>query len=1240
MNRFRNKKKGKDGVEVESSSMSLKGFLRGKKVQEEEVKEEVDITTALPSHDEFRTSLLMTGLSARFSMLREQDDPSTKIGKASDDSVLFPKHSSRLLDHGFSGDLNDIAEVESLRAPRGGRLDTDDTSSTKGSIMSRGKPTDGNNLFGGRQKIVVGNRTLYENDVSTSAFQKWRREERERVRRLEADEPDDSQDASAEPRPRPSEDGSAVSRSESSAFVDYNLKRATSSTTSSSQARNSTAATSVNSQPAVSSKDWQSQPSAAGSTNSGTSLDRSVTRTRRLYEQALNQDMHDHQSTALSRIDTLTGKRSFTTRSPDLSSATTVSSSGFTPLNERRAMLTKASAPNLRTTNSPATAPPSAVTEVDSKVSSLAETRSNLIGTPPLSPPISEAGEYSALAIQPNDRGKATALGVFQKPAQPYDESKYAQRQLQLQQGRETPTNRTRAESGATGRSRSSSASERQKFAPKLELSIHTESSQQGFSSRALLDGSEAEDERAPDEVHPAFRQTALPTPQSFTSRASTEPSPVFEKPELPSMLSQHESPEESPLLSPPSGSGLGGMVRQHMRSESSTSSIYVAPQSAGVDARFLPDARDSSVLGTMISGLRASTLEDSAWNPYGDDSRTRDTSLPVGENMGKLKEEDSAEKGHESKPSKDEDNDFANQLANARRRVQERLVSSYAESESSRPTSPLPAVESPNEQPPKFGLLRGKSSRGSLVDRNREASGGPKPLKLLGLGSVTMSTSPGPTKQTFDDAGLPPMKEEEPESSSGRISESTDSGARRSDEREAADAASTRSNDREDGNVHPGLRAFRNARRELQKRKELETLSRHQGSNQPTGRPSAEDYRMNDGDAGSRAASRERGPPPRSYYQRRDPSEDSRRSVASRSPPRGERDRSGSEASNGRAGSRPPPPRLRTNSSAYDMSGQGPMSAGPMLRQPMARSPGLPGTDIRRSPIMPPQPYPGSSPSNRFERSGSSGNIRMQSERSNLDLTSSGSPMSSSVNGLPSSPRLGGPRSGSSPMTPGGGNPRRPSAPPPPPPGGLSNMTGNTTISTLNESMKKVVNKRDISDPTFIMSTSRIPTVSLQDGEAGQRSRNNSKSSSNGGEYGAPALPPVNPRRATRMNGFLGRKYSDPEDPDVRTESFARSTPALPIPSNGTDSDARSAFSVSDDEDDKPLSRWRLRKQTSEAQGANKALTPSAIPNPFSAPRDTRGFAAAGPPASRHLVTPMARPSTISKGPYGGGMI
>src|SRR5438045_144129 len=204
MNRFRTKKKGKDGAYIgdrsESPALpalkSSKTFRLGRKnAQEPGRKVEIDITNALPSSDDFRTSLLMSGLSARFSMLREQDDPHSKIGKASDDSVLFPKRQSRLNDFGFVPGLSDIAEVSSIRAPfASNRVDSfhsaDINYEEGGGIMSRAKPGEGNNLFGGRQKIYkipvgangvkgMAGRALYDDDVSLSAFQKLRQRERE-----------------------------------------------------------------------------------------------------------------------------------------------------------------------------------------------------------------------------------------------------------------------------------------------------------------------------------------------------------------------------------------------------------------------------------------------------------------------------------------------------------------------------------------------------------------------------------------------------------------------------------------------------------------------------------------------------------------------------------------------------------------------------------------------------------------------------------------------------------------------------------------------------------------------------------------------------------------------------------------------------------------------------------------------------------------------------------------------------
>lgn len=309
----------------------------------------------------------MTGLSARFSMLREQDDPNTKIGKASDDSVLFPKRQSKMDLASFHG-LGDIAEVESIKATppfaRMGSYHSDDADSLKGSsVMSRAKPTEGNNLFGGRQKIYkipasasssrtvdggMGGRALYDDDVAQSAFQKWRRAEKERE--LSHDEPDES-DAHEDQRNSSTE--LDPPRSESPTFSSYSQKRETSSTLSSvpSIARHSSAATSItSSQPAPSLKDWQ-PPSAH---NSGP--ERSVTRTRRLYETGFfNQDAQESGTGNLPRIDTLSRQRPFGTRTPELSQQP--SSLTFADrLSGERKLLAKGSAPNLRSMSPPASA--------------------------------------------------------------------------------------------------------------------------------------------------------------------------------------------------------------------------------------------------------------------------------------------------------------------------------------------------------------------------------------------------------------------------------------------------------------------------------------------------------------------------------------------------------------------------------------------------------------------------------------------------------------------------------------------------------------------------------------------------------------------------------------------------------------------------------------------------------------------------------------------------------------------
>ncbi|RFU73911.1 hypothetical protein TARUN_8340, partial [Trichoderma arundinaceum] len=449
MNVFRNKKKGKDEAEsarpsMESESSGPFRMFGKKKGQSEDVKPDLDISTALPPTDDFRTSLLMTGLSARFSMLREQDDPTTKMGKASDDSVLFPRGQSKFTDFGLGGGLQDIAEVESIRTPSISRLDgfnIDDASSTTGSVMNRAKPVDGNNLFGGRQKVYrlpaggsgmakdgnMSSRTLYDDDVGMSAFQRWRLAEKEKQASGEG-EPDAAYpEPESEPQPEPEQESQSELLSEPQS--EMSRRRETSSTVSSVAARYSTA-TSVTSQGAPSIRDSQFTSSTSSS-----SAERSVTRTRRLYEQGLSRELFDQQSSAMSRMDNLSKGRPFASATPDVASPT-ASLFGDRIL-ERRPILAKASAPNLRSFTPPvASSAMASPAEISGKFPGAASSKSNF-GVPPISPPMSEPEDHPMLSIQPNDRGKATAMGVFERPAERYDDSTYAQRPLQLQQGRE-----------------------------------------------------------------------------------------------------------------------------------------------------------------------------------------------------------------------------------------------------------------------------------------------------------------------------------------------------------------------------------------------------------------------------------------------------------------------------------------------------------------------------------------------------------------------------------------------------------------------------------------------------------------------------------------------------------------------------------------------------------------------------------------------------------------------------------
>lgn len=452
MNPFRQRRKAKEvggdggGGGAGGGSvpyLSGKTFRRNKKPLPPKPELELDLAHVLPSTDNFRTSLLMPNLTARFSMLRAQDDPFSLIGKASDDSVIAKRVST-------FGDLSDIPEASSIRPPftqsrtgSTGSTDgyaTDDDSAYGGnaSILGRARPGEGNNLFGGRQKIYKiavggsssnkdltrsGARFLYEHDVHRSAFQTMRDQRRR---------PSDEDNDPVATTPGGIEDASTPPSGDSPLLDGDRHKRETTSSTASGQSngRASTAATSV----------------ASHGTSTPVSAARATSKTRRLYDHGLDQHMHEQQSSALSRLDQLARQRATGTTSPPPGAIASSASS----LRERPVLsLSHTTSPAFRPL-SPSPPPPSLNSrqQPGGREPSLGETKSgrstpipNHLQSPPLSPVESEDGDAFSLggAIRPQDRGKATATGAFARPRQPYDEDQYSERQRQMHEGRTTP---------------------------------------------------------------------------------------------------------------------------------------------------------------------------------------------------------------------------------------------------------------------------------------------------------------------------------------------------------------------------------------------------------------------------------------------------------------------------------------------------------------------------------------------------------------------------------------------------------------------------------------------------------------------------------------------------------------------------------------------------------------------------------------------------------------------------------
>ena len=412
---------------------------------------QVNLMTALPDTNDFRTSLLMPQLSARFSMLREQDDPNTKVGKANDDSVLFPKRASRLNLFAHNP-LSDIAEVESVhttirppfaRADRSQSLSDGYNSDDGGSIMSRSKPGEGNNLFGGRQKMYrvpaagesartlteTGSRGsgmtkhVYDDDVSKSVYQKYRAEARE-LERPDSLARDDREETDAVNSP----------------MTAFSKNRGTTSSTTSgpSNRRTSTAATSITSESPI---PRQNSHGFGGKSRTSDSVNGS------------DESLVKRFPSSDSRKNCTSREGSIQPPVPSINQSLSQSRSAVN-LSEKYSRSPMFTSTAFRAASPPPPSNAQAIASLDLGLQETVQrvaspTRRYLPSSP--SPIEDEADQVYTSNLQPNDHGKATAMGLFNRPQQQFDEQQFLQRQRQMFEGRSSPfPAESRAESRAS----------------------------------------------------------------------------------------------------------------------------------------------------------------------------------------------------------------------------------------------------------------------------------------------------------------------------------------------------------------------------------------------------------------------------------------------------------------------------------------------------------------------------------------------------------------------------------------------------------------------------------------------------------------------------------------------------------------------------------------------------------------------------------------------------------------------
>lgn len=1217
MNRFRKMKKAKEVDDFEAiplPSVAPSKTPKKNKMADLDMKPALDLSSALPSTDNFRTSLLMPNLSARFSMLREQDDPNTKLGKANDDSVLFPKRQSRLNLFGHNANpLSDIAEVASIDGRSSLALRrtnsyvstdeaTDDDMSINGSMMSRKRPGEGNNLFGGRQKVYkipvsasgrnisnsegagMRGRAVYDDDVTLSAFQRLKLKEKEQSL-ASFDDLSDSLTPDFD-------DGSAA----------FSAKRTTSSSTTSgrSNRRTSTAATSIDEQPT--STGQQGSLLSSNTTPVSpvkpawppTSLERNVTKTRRLYGQGLAQTVQEQQSSALNRLEGLNRQRAGA-GTPDLPRLNRTFSRSATNLNDRKQRLSPVQAASVYRGPSP---PPLAESPqsqaLDRPQQELAASTNSDPSTPsygfvpPLSPPISEVEESVTLAaaVQPEDRGKATAMGLFNKPSGPYDEQQFMKLQLQMHEGRNTPPIARRSPSNSmskpetVGRPRGLSTTSYASRAESASSCYSGEAHHTGPHSRGqsvkdsspprIANGtfmmnlssdseSDAGDHPPPrkvtparsqafDGIHPAFRSRP-PSRDSDVQSLSRDAQDLSELKyhdhhdlnpiqehhvgEISSLPTVEEPSSEKAPDSPtlgPSGLGLSGLIRTHLRHDSNQSSTYPppSPRMPNGQNQMTPDRLDDDISreshppasihsnpweyddimakntaasqmapeaavssGFINMTMRAKQLRDqaSALREQQTGSRPGSRAESLDQNTVPRQELKLSHKRNGSTETQKEREDFANELAERRRRVQENLNRIGDDSRSNSPAQGRQIPDVGQTVPGNaFAMLKNRSMKQS--PSGKQDGGQPKASKIFGLMNAS---SPS-----------------------------------------LASSESWR-----DGDLSHGLGRHSNS------------SSPHITAGRSAPRPAAARSGINGSQDEGRESGSSRAPSPPSFTNR-------------------QRDRSTSAS--GRSKSRTRPRDDLEMVAEHSISRYEPEEPH-VFRGPSASASARPSVD--------------SGDRMSYERSTSSTSGRFRSNSRTTPLSHLELPpiQTTDISSIGTSPRP-------SPVTPYSANAtpplyeadgETPGASPVPSVLSFGAYNFPQRASGSHGLAKRSIDKSSISEPTFVSSTSHVPTVGLPVGA----------SLSNGME--TPPIPPMNPRRrrTTATQTIIGAlKGEKPLVPPVRTGNEERST-------------------FSDEDEKLPLSRARLRKTSSEGGSLNARARQQAMMAPS--------------PAMSHLQNPTS---------------